>query len=409
MRSWQKWVLGSVIFLLVLAGFIAFILPGIVRTQAITRIEAATGRKISIDKVALNPFTLAAEVKGVRLAEKEGKATFVSFSSVRVSISPASIWRAAPIISEARIVAPYIHLVRTAANTYNFSDLLEQKGPKKEKAEKPARFSLNNIVISNGSVDFLDRALPEEKSHTVRRIEVGIPFISNIPYLADKYVLPSFSAVVNGAPLHAEGKLKPFAKAQETSLEIALKNLDLPFYFAYVPGPVPVRIDSGRLSVSAEVTYRVASNAKTELNVTGKISLSDLFLRDRTGAPLAALKQGDVGIAKAGVLAREFVLSSVVADGLEAHLSRDSAGEWSYSRLIRKEPQPETTPKTMVSIAETRLMNGKVHFSDAMPKGGFATLLHDITLDMKGFSTEEGKKATYTLSFATDRNEKGQL
>ena len=195
MKLWKKWVVGCAVFLLVLAGFIALILPGIVRSQAVKQVEAATGRKFSVGKVSLNPFTWTAEVRDVRLSEKDGRATFVSFSSVRATVSPASIWRAAPVISKAYVTAPYIHLVRTAANTYNFSDLMEPKGPKKEKAEKTARFSLNNIVISNGSVDFLDRALPQEKSHTVRRVELGIPFISNIPYLADKYVLPSFSAL----------------------------------------------------------------------------------------------------------------------------------------------------------------------------------------------------------------------
>jgi hypothetical protein len=86
------------------------------------------------------------------------------------------------------LTAPYAHIVRTAANAYNFSDLLE--GKKKEPAEKPLRFSLNNIIIANGSVDFIDQAIPVEKRHTVRRIGVGIPFISNIPYLADRYVIP---------------------------------------------------------------------------------------------------------------------------------------------------------------------------------------------------------------------------
>ena len=418
-KRWQKWVAGCVVFLLALAGFIALILPGIVRSQAIKQVETATGRKIAVGKVSLNPFTWTAEVRNVRLSEKDGRATFVSFSSVRATVSPASIWRAAPVISRVQIAAPYLHLVRTAANTYNFSDLLEQKGAKKQKPGKPARFSFNNIVISNGSVDFLDRALPEEKSHTVRRIELGIPFISNIPYLADKYVLPSFSALVNGAPLHAEGKMKPFARAREVSLEVALKNLDLPFYFAYVPGPVPVNMDSGQLSVTAGVTYRVSQDVKPELYVSGKLDLADLSLRDRTGEPLVSLKQGGLGISKAGILAREFAISSLSAEGLEAFLSRDGKGAWSTDRLKGKEAPPEPdsekkkkeTPekKPLVRIAEIRVRDGKFHFADALPAGGFKTTVKEITLDVKDFSTAEGKKAAYSLTFATDRQETGKL
>ena len=94
--------------------------------------------------------------------------------------------------------------------------------------------------------------------------------------------------------------MKPFARAREVSLEVELKNLDLPFYFAYVPGPVPVSIDSGQLSVTAGVTYRVSQDAKPELYVAGKLGLADLSLRDRTGEPLVSLKQGSLGISKAG-------------------------------------------------------------------------------------------------------------
>lgn len=419
MKRWQKWFAGGVVFLLVLAGFIALILPGIVRSQAVKQVEAATGRKISIGKVSLNPFIWTAEVRDVRLTEKDGKATFVSFSSVRATVSPASIWRAAPVISKVRIRTPYIHLIRTGANTYNFSDLLESKGPKKEKADKPARFSLNNIVISNGSVDFLDRGIPAEKSHTVRRIEVGIPFISTIPYLAEKYIMPSFSAVVNGAPLHAEGKMKPFARAREVSLDIDLKNLNLPYYFAYVPGPVPVSIDSGQLSVRAGVTYRVSQDAKPELNVAGKIDVSNLALRDRTREPLVSLKHGIIVISKAGILAREFDFSSLSVEGLDAFLSRDGKGAWSTDRLKGKEAPAEPksekkkkeTPekKPLVSVAEIKIRYGKFHFVDALPAGGFKTVVKEITLDVRDLSTAEGKKAAYNLTFSTDRGEKGKL
>src|ERR1039457_6263029 len=117
MKTWRKWLAGVLLFLLALVVFVAVFLPGIVRTQAIKQVESATGRKFSIGKVSLNPFTWAAEVRDVRLAEKDGGTTFVSFSSARVHISPVSIFRAAPVVSEAHIVSPYIHIVRTSANT----------------------------------------------------------------------------------------------------------------------------------------------------------------------------------------------------------------------------------------------------------------------------------------------------
>ena len=70
---------------------------------------------------------------------------------------------------------------------------------------------------------------------------MGIPFISNIPYLADRYVLPRFCAVINGSPLNLEGRLKPFIKGAEMAFDVNLKELSLPFYFSYYPGTDGVR------------------------------------------------------------------------------------------------------------------------------------------------------------------------
>ena len=330
MKRWQKWGVGIGSFFVLCGLFIAFVLPGIVRGKAVAGIETATGRKAAIARVVINPLTWTVRVEGFRLREKGSDVTFASFSSVRVKVSPRSLYRLAPIVSEAQLTAPYVHVIRTAANAYNFSDLME--GKKEEKA-KPLHFSLNNITIANGSVDFIDRAIPAEKRHTLRRIEVGIPFVSNIPYLADRYVLPRFGAVINGSPLNLEGKLKPFVKGAETSIDVNLKELSLPFYFSYYPGTPPVQMDSGRLSTTLEVTHRVTAENKPELEVKGDVVLADLKMRDRGGAPLLSLVRGAARIGRAQVMARDFALSSLVTDGLEMYLSRDRQGGWNFQRL----------------------------------------------------------------------------
>ncbi len=125
MKATKKISLIIAACLIIAAAFIAFILPGIVRDRAIRGIESATGRKLTIGRVAINPFTWTVDVENVRLAERVSNATFVSFSSARISVSPVSVFRAAPVVSELRLVSPYVRLERTAPNVYNFSDLLE--------------------------------------------------------------------------------------------------------------------------------------------------------------------------------------------------------------------------------------------------------------------------------------------
>lgn len=407
MKRWKKPLLWLAATLVLLAVFIAFILPGIVKNQAIKGIESATGRKAAIARIALNPLTWSARIEGFRLMEKREAVTFAAFSSVQVSVSPFSLFRMAPIVSKARIASPYVHIVRNAANTYNFSDLLEGK-----KSEKPQRFSINNVTIDNGSIDFIDRALPAEKRHTLRRIELGIPFMSNISYQVNRFVQPRFSALINGAPLKLEGKLRPFLKGAETSFNVNLKDLSLPYYFSYYPGTPPVQMDSGRLSTNLEIVHRIAGGKNPELELKGNIVLADIAMRDRSGNPLLSLGRGEVRIIRGEVMAREFALAKLSADGLEAYLTRDKTGKWNYQHLTEEEKSPaakEPAKKTLISIADTTLANSRLHLSDNLPPGGFKTDLEEITLGMQGFSTAPGKKGRYDLSFASARGEKGAI
>jgi len=410
MGKWKKPVLVFMVLLLLGAGVIAFILPGIIKGRAIRGIEEATGRKAAIAAIHLNPFTWTARVEGFRLREKGADVTFAAFSSVQLSVSPRSLLRFAPIVSEIQVAAPYVRIVRTAANTYNFSDLLAGK----KESEKPLRFSLNNITITHGSVDFLDRGLSREKDHAVRQIEVGIPFISNIPYLADRYVLPRFSAVINGAPLHMDGKLKPFATGAEMSFGLILKDVSLPYYLAYYPGTPPVTVSSGQLSTTLDIIHRIGKDNSPDLEVRGRILLEHLEARENSGAPLVALARGEVAIGRGRITARDYALTTITADGLDVHLTRDRKGRWNFQRLAdggksgeKGGQQPDASaPRTLFAIDSIKLDNGRLHMADSLPPGGFSTDADNITLDVHGFSTAPGKKAAVSLSLATGRGEK---
>jgi hypothetical protein len=403
MKRWKKTALIIVGIVLLLAGLVAFVLPGIVKRQAMQRVEVATGRKLAIGGMSINPFAWTIEVSDLRFSEMGRGQTFAEFSSARIAVSPLSLYRRAPIIASARITSPHLRIVRVGANSYNFSDLLKWY-------PRHLRLSLNNLTIINGSVDFIDQGLPVEKRHELRKVELAVPFVTNIPYLADRYIIPRFSAVVNGSPLHAEGKLRPFPRAVEAYVAMDLKDISLPYYLAYVPVELPVRVESGKVSAKVALTYRAAQTENPELALSGSVTLAGMKLADRTGASFLDLKRLDAEIVRARFLEGVFDLSSISADGLKVFLSHDKKGVWSHSRLAG-EASPGTAPrrKALVSVKEARLRNGRFHFIDSLPPDGFAADLEGITADMQDYSTSPGKRASYALSFTTLRGEKGSL
>jgi uncharacterized protein involved in outer membrane biogenesis len=409
MKTWKKVSLGIAVFVTLMALFMIFILPGIVRERVVRGVEAATGRKLTIGRIAINPITWTAEVEKVRLTERGRKVTFVSFSSARISVSPVSVFRAGPVISELRLISPYVRLERTAANSYNFSDLLQRKEAAEAVKKKPAesaRFSLNNIIISNGAIDFHDKAVPVEKTHTVRRLNLSLPFIGSMPYMASRYVTPSLSAVVNGAPFQVAGNFKIYPELAEASAVVNLKDLDLSFYQAYLPVSLPVSVEKGTLGTTLNIVYRVAEKEGPEVDVSGVVDLDKISLRDRTGAPVFALEHGEAKIRRAKVIAGEFQLSSIFTEGLEVFLSRDRKGAWSHNRLAGEKTSSPTEKKTLVSIDTVRMRSGRFHFVDQLPAKGFRSDLKDMNLDVDGFSTAPGKKARCVFSTETGAGEK---
>lgn len=432
MQKHKKLLLTCAGIFTTLILFSITILPFIMRSQAVKAISLATGRPVKIEKISINPFTLTVTVTGFGIDDKKGD-PFFGMEKLRVSLSVASIYKRALVVDEVTISAPFVSFVRLADNSYSFSDIVErlQAQPKKE-SKGESRFSINNIGLHNGSINFDDRAVDGGRKHTVINLEVAIPFISNIPYLVETYTNPKLSAIVNGAAFNFDGKVKPLSKSMETSLKIDLKQLDLPRYAAYSPQKLPVNLSSGTLSIDSEIHYKVSANKKPELNIKGMVRFDNIALNLRDDRPLIKIPSLLVNASNLDVFARQFAFDSIIFEGLEIFANRDSKGRWMYADLLPKagkshtdksdnsvlvdktdksgkpvKSQKETSTKSAknpvaLSVSSFMLKNASVHFKDALPAAGFKAAVSEIDVTAHNISTESNSKADYELSMLVD-------
>ena len=211
-RKAAIWIAAAVA-LIALVGFL--VLPPVVRWQIEKQASKALHRKTTVASVRINPFTLSISVRGLAIADRETGGPFVSFGELFVDAQSLSVWHRGPVLREITLRQPYITLVRKADGRYNFSDLVDEfTGKPSPPDAKPLRFSLNNIRVVDGAVDFDDR--PKKTKHAVRHVKLSLPFLSNLPYYVETYVEPAFSADVNGTPLALGGKTRPFSDARAT-------------------------------------------------------------------------------------------------------------------------------------------------------------------------------------------------
>ena len=412
----KKVLIGLIIFFAVFTLFGFFGLPLIAKSVLTQKLSETLHREVTIQQVKINPYALSLTVRGFLVKDRGGSEKFASFDELYVNLQSISVLKMAVVLKEIRLKQPYLKINRTDETTYNFSDLLEKKEPKPTEKPgektKPLRFSLNNIRIENGSIDFWDG--PKQTRHTVKELNIGIPFLSNIPARIETFVQPAFSAKINETPYVLQGRTKPFADSLETKFDINIKDLDIPYYLAYFPLKLNFKIVSAYLDTQTELTFIQYKDKGPSITVTGNVSLNKVALDDEKKNPLLRLPLLEVGIASAEPLKRAFHLSKVSIQSPEVEVQRNLKGALNIESLLpeKKEalppPQPEKKgdqASLSIDVDEVQLTGGRVSFSDLSRKKPFKTILNPIELKVDHFSNGKDKKMAYALSITSEAQE----
>jgi uncharacterized protein involved in outer membrane biogenesis len=401
-------VAAAVVALYALVGFVGA--PPLVRSLLTKKLTAALHRTTTVERVAVNPFALSVRVRGLKVREPKSEETFVSLDDLYANLSLSSLFHLAPVIEELRLAGLHVRIVRNLDRTYNFSDLLEGGAPTSAAPHKPLRYALNNIQLVDGNVDFDDR--PMGKVHTVRDAYVAIPFLSNLPSDINVFVQPALRATVNGTKIDLSGRTKPFSGSRETSLDINIRDLDVPPYLAYLPTPLPIKVASARLTTELTLTFSQERGKPARLVLAGRAALADVALADAHGAELFATPSLDVRIAEADLLGGRTSLTSILVEKPRVHVSRDAAGRWNLAALgSPRESQaapankPTSSARFVLEVSDLKVSDGTLLFTDAATKPAFAVTLRAVELDARRFSTAPGTTGTLSLSFTSDAGE----
>ncbi|AJP59562.2 hypothetical protein UC34_08440 [Pandoraea vervacti] len=310
-----------------------FTVPAVLKHYAVDKLSAYLERPVSVGDVSFNPYTLRLDLHKVHIGDKAPGQPFVDIGEVRVNASWSSLFRLAPVIGELYVDTPVVNIVRTAPQRFNFSDIIDRatSGPPSPEPSKPARFALNNVQIKNGTIR-IDDAYQDEK-HVVDNLQVGVPFIANLPADTDIFVQPLLQASIDGAPLHISGQTKPFADSLESTIDIKIDRLDVPQYLGYSPMTVPAQIKSAALSTDLKLRFTRDKDGH-HVVLTGTAGLADAVVNEPDGSPLVAVKQVDVKLGKIEPLNNVYHIDSVRIDGLDQHVTLEKDGSINVTRAL---------------------------------------------------------------------------
>ena len=365
MRILKKIAIGLLIFLVVLgiAGF--FIAPPLMKPYIMKKMSEALHRKASIEKISINPYAVSITLKKFSLEDPGKPKAFVAFDELYVNADlMSSLFRRALILKQITLTNPYVGISRKPEGSYNFSDLLPKDEAKPDKEDKPFLFSLNNIQIINGNIDFEDA--PKKTNHTVRELNVSVPFISNIEYHLEKYVEPKFSTNINNNKFELAGKTQPFLTSRATSFDINIQDIDIPYYLNYVPAKMNCQLKSARLDTNIKLNFIVNEDKSPALTLNGNVVLRDVILDDLKNNKILHLPSLNVNMASVEPFVSNIHLARIAIESPELVIRRDKEGEINLLNLTKK--QAEKLPQKEAAAASKK-------------KSGFKFRVDDVLLD----------------------------
>lgn len=378
-----------------LLGF--FAAPPIIRNQLQTRLTAMLGRPVAVGRVHLDPFTLRLQLDRVHIPDRNGRSPFVDVDRMVINASWMSLFRMAPVLDELALQHPQLHIARTAPQQFNFSDILARLRSEPSKPDsKPARFAVSNISVHDGLVVFDDAVT--HASHRIDHLELGIPFIANLPHDTNVFVQPLLAMNVDGSPLRITGETKPFAASRESVMDFSLNHLDLPRYLGYVPEALPVAIRRGQLSGQLQLHF-VQAKSGPQVRLGGQLRMDDLALATTGGSPILEMDSGSAVLDDVEPLLSRYRLGAVQLDGLDLHYTLRPGGHSNLDALMGK-PAPASTSReaTDLRIAALTLRDGRLDYTDASGSKPVTLTLQSVHGTLRGLSLLAAPAGTVDLA-----------
>ena len=336
-RRYARWGLAIAAVVMLIFGVAAWQVPKLVRTALTVDAARTIGREIAVGDITFNPFTLTLKVHELSVGQPEG-APLLTVVELEASASYASLALFAPVVDRLVVREPKVMITREDATTFSFSDIpariaaLASEEPPSEPSEGLPRFSLNNLVLEQGSVVLDDKLTG--RHHVVDEIGIGVPFLSTLDYAADIDVEPRFHARINGSPLDLAGTARPFDETRSSMLHLGFHGLALQDWADAWPLDLPVKLERALLDADLQLVFEQPRGQAPKVRVAGDVALRGLDMREASGAPLLGWDVLAVRRVDLEPFAQRLAIGEIGLTGPRAQVRRTTDGAVNWLTVV---------------------------------------------------------------------------
>ncbi|PTX91692.1 DUF748 domain-containing protein [Opitutus sp. ER46] len=343
-------VAASLLAVFSLVGFV--ILPPIVKSQLEQRASAALGRRVSVEKVRLNPYALSLTLENFAIQEADGKTRFLGWRRLYVNFDALSSLWGEWVLSEVALDGFYARGVLNADRSLNVSDLLARLASPSAAPAKPAEpgrpLRVGHLQVTDARVDASDLTHAQPFTTTVGPLTFDLTGFRTVGQRGAPY---RFEAVTEaGEKLAWSGTLR--AEPFQSLGELKVENLVLAKYAPYYADFVRAEIPQGRLSVRGKYELDFTPGKEAMQLHAGVVQLRDLVVREAGNeVKVIELPAVDVTGIEADARALKATVASVAVNGGHLRVRRAKDGALNVLAMLQPTAATPAKPANPVAVA----------------------------------------------------------
>ena len=410
-QRWQRRILWIVFGVSVLWAVSWAAVPALIQWQLEKQGSQKLGRVVTVEQVVFRPWTMRLLVRGLRVASAEKTVGALaplhppqlSVDEVEIDVSLQSLIFWAPVADALLVRNPQLQLTHLGQGRFDIDDVLAVLAASQSQSSGLSRFSLFNIQIVGGGVQFRDA--PKSVTHTLSDLHLSIPFLSNIGGRREVAIHPRLAFQFNGSAFDTDAQTTPFASDRHTQAQLQVKGFDVKPYLPYWPAAWPVRLADGQLELDIYLDFR--QQTVPELSVSGHLVLQNLQLHETGNTtelpllPLLQLGRVDLKIDALRPLEGVFQLDTLSLDKPVLTLRRDPQGELNWVRLQRffmPQAPLAQAPASMAAefvLKRFQINAGQFQWLDAAVAMPASLALTDLAIQGQDFSWPNQQLASW--------------
>jgi uncharacterized protein involved in outer membrane biogenesis/outer membrane protein OmpA-like peptidoglycan-associated protein len=416
-RKIVLWILVGIFALYTLAGFVAA--PMVIRHILETKVSQALSRQVKVDTVRVNPYTLSVKLTGLSVSDKTA-ATLLSLDQLEANAQISSLFRRALVIKSVLLVGPHLNVVRTAADRFNFSDLLEPQpgtppAPSTEPA-KPLRVILGRLQLTGGNVQFEDRSLGAPFTTTLAPVELTVTAVDTAPDAPAGSFQGSLATEAQET-IKLKGHLAPVPLVVDIDMD--LRAIALAKYAPYYQPYWNAKLATGKLDLQAAAHWS-AQEGNLE---NGTLTVSELEIDQlENPAPMLQMPNFQIQNARIDLQQHAVELGRISSQDATAWLRREADGQLNWLTALQATSSANTSPSPapssetgaatpsdpwVLTVPELAVANYRVELNDLQPAQPAKLTLDNLRLNAKNLGTRPDTQGEIDLSMAW--GEKGTL